>query len=371
MSGADFDTEQFQLNRTGVVMVPDSGQPAEAWGVLNPGLARDRSGQALLFPRLVAEGNFSRIGMAEVQFDEQGNPSGVERQGFALEPCQPYEIAQRGVGGGVEDPRITYVRALNMYVMVYTAFGSRGPRLALALSRDCRTWERWGLLKFGRAAAHFGAYGNKDGVLFPEPVVGPEGRECLVVLHRPTYLIHSSDGTVERLLPPGVTDERPSIWISYIDLEPVLRVPGEMIHLHGTRILGTPETEWEFLKIGAGPPPILTEDGWVLYYHGVSGLEPVSDMSHKDVCYRVGVMVLDRSDPSKILYRSKEPVFEPMVVHEQEGIVNNVVFPTAVDIRGQRVDVFYGAADTCIGAANAIFTSRICLSPSAPDNTTG
>ena len=81
----------FQLRRLGLVMEPEPGNPLEAEGVLNPAAARGLDGQLYLFPRLVARGNYSRIGIARVRFNDAGDPAGVERLGIALEPEADYE----------------------------------------------------------------------------------------------------------------------------------------------------------------------------------------------------------------------------------------------------------------------------------------
>src|SRR6266436_2702687 len=101
----------FQLQRLGLVMEPEPGNPLEAEGVLNPAAVRGHDGQLYLFPRLVAKGNYSRIGIARVQFSEAGDPAGVERLGIALEPEADYERWPDG-RGGYEDPRITFVEPL-------------------------------------------------------------------------------------------------------------------------------------------------------------------------------------------------------------------------------------------------------------------
>ena len=101
----------FQLQRLGLVMEPQPGNPLEVEGVLNPAAARGLDGQLYLFPRLVASGNYSRIGIARVQFNEAGDPVGVERLGIALEPEEDYE-KRPNVSGGCEDPRITSVEPL-------------------------------------------------------------------------------------------------------------------------------------------------------------------------------------------------------------------------------------------------------------------
>ena len=128
----------LKLQRLGMLMEPEPGNAQEVEGVLNPAAARGLDGELYLFPRLVARGNYSRIGIARVRFDKAGDPAGVERLGIALEPEVDYERRPDG-GGGCEDPRITFVEPLHSYMMTYTAFSPEGPRIALALSRICST----------------------------------------------------------------------------------------------------------------------------------------------------------------------------------------------------------------------------------------
>src|SRR5690349_2483383 len=108
----------FALERLGTIMEGDRDDPAEALGVLNPACCRDREGRLLLFPRAVAAGNYSRIGRAAVRF-AGGGPAGVTRQGYALEPDEAFE--RNADTAGVEDPRVTFVAALDRYLMTYTA----------------------------------------------------------------------------------------------------------------------------------------------------------------------------------------------------------------------------------------------------------
>jgi beta-1,2-mannobiose phosphorylase / 1,2-beta-oligomannan phosphorylase len=163
----------YRLERLGVVMEPLPGEPREAEGVLNPASARGRDGELYLFPRLVARGNYSRIGRARVRFDEGGTPSGVERLGVVLEPDEAWE--QNPVTAGVEDPRITFVESLDAYVMTYAAYGPLGPRIGLAVSHDLVTWERLGPVSFiyqPSLRTDLNLYPNKDAMFFPEPVPG-------------------------------------------------------------------------------------------------------------------------------------------------------------------------------------------------------
>ena len=120
----------YQLQRFGVVMEPEPGNPLEAEGVLNPAAVRGPDGELYLFPRLVARGNYSRIGIARVQFNKAGDPIGVERLGIALEPEADYEL--RPDGGGCEDPRITFFEPFQQYIITYAAYSAQGPRIALA-----------------------------------------------------------------------------------------------------------------------------------------------------------------------------------------------------------------------------------------------
>src|SRR6185295_12420569 len=122
---------EFQLQRLGLVMEPELDNPLEAEGVLNPAAVRGPDGQFYLFPRLVARGNYSRIGIARVKYNKTGDPVGVERLGIALEPEADFELRPDG-SGGCEDPRIAFGEDLQRYVMTYTALSPKGPRIALA-----------------------------------------------------------------------------------------------------------------------------------------------------------------------------------------------------------------------------------------------
>src|SRR6202789_2921361 len=159
----------FTLQRLGLLMEPEPGNPQEAEGVLNPAAARGPDGELYLFPRLVAKGNYSRIGIARVRFNEAGDPMGVERLGIALEPEADYEL--RPGGGGCEDPRVTFVEPIQRYLMTYTAWSSHGPRIALAVSEDIFHWRRLGLATFASAdGIEFGNVDDKDASLFPASI---------------------------------------------------------------------------------------------------------------------------------------------------------------------------------------------------------
>ena len=344
-------TFPYSITRIGVIMSPSPSDPLEAEGVLNPASGRDADGTLWLLPRLVEAGNVSRVGLAEVVVTD-GVPTGVRREGVVLAPDAGWERAHDH--GGVEDPRTTWVPSLGVHVMTYVAYGPLGPHPALATSTDLKTWTRHGPLHFRYQEdldTDLNFFPNKDAVFFPEPVPGPDGRASYAMLHRPMWdLSWIKDGEVT-YLPAGVTDDRPGIWISYVPVEDVVRDLGALTSLGQHRLVAMPEYDFEALKIGAGPPPLRVPEGWLLIHHGVTGELVQGWDQQQRVRYAAGAMILDASDPTKVLHRTTTPLLQPETGDETDGIVPNVVFPTAVEkIDGQRF-VFYGMADSKIGVA--------------------
>jgi predicted GH43/DUF377 family glycosyl hydrolase len=333
-------------------MEPLPGDPLEVEGVLNPAAARARDGELYLFPRLVARGNYSRIGRARVLFDAGGKPSGVERLGVVLEPAEAWE--QNPITAGVEDPRITFIGSLDAYVMAYAAYGPLGPRIGLALSRDLVTWDRLGPVSFDYQPSlrtDLNLYPNKDAMFFPEPVPAPDGTPAYAMLHRPMWDLSWIRPNGDHLLPAGITDQRHSIWVSFAPAEAVTRDIRALTRVGGHRQVAQPQQPWEAAKIGGGTPPIRIPEGWLIVHHGVTrGKAPPGEPVA--VRYVAGAMILDPQDVSRVLTRSEAPMLEPETMEEREGTVGNVVFPTAIDARdGGQADVYYGMADSRIGAA--------------------
>ena len=343
----------FKLQRLGMVMEPEPGNPQEVEGVLNPAVVRGPDGELYLFPRMVAKGNYSRIGIARVRFNESGDPAGVERLGIALEPEAEYEL--RPGGGGCEDPRVTFVEPLKRYIMAYAAFSPQGPRIAMAESEDLFHWKRLGLATYAHwHGIELGNVDDKDASLFPVAIPNSSGKLELGMLHRPLFPGTRPEETACHPTSREVDLDRESIWISYCP--PVLkgREPDRLGQFTSHHRLATPVSPWERLKIGAGTPPILTKHGWLIVYHGVSEVPGRND-GHP-LCYSAGVMVLSKQHPRLIRYRSVEPVLTPLLPQERDGTVPNVVFPTGIDRRDDlgtpdRFDIYYGMADNRIGAA--------------------
>lgn len=334
------------VDRLGIVMEPD-GSPLEIEGVLNPATTRDRHGKLLMYPRVVARGNTSRIGLARAIESNDGKVQ-FERLGFALEPKADYELRSVPGGYGCEDARVTYIPVLDKYVMSYTAFGPEGPRIALALSDDAYTWTRLGRMKFVGELMPVGD--DKDAVFFPEPVMAPSGFKAFAFYHRPMLHISTLDGhaaipTILEMDP----EDRESIRIAYIPFEPVLRDPTNLlVATESVKVLLADGT-WGRIKNGAGTPPVRTEKGWFSLFHGVDAIEHEGRTA---LCYSAGIVLHDLEQPHRVLYRSPEPVLSPDTVEERIGIVNNVVFPTGIDCKQKDVfDIYYGAADAKIARA--------------------
>ncbi len=341
----------YRLTRMGVVMTPADGAEEEAEGVLNPGSGRGPDGELYLLPRLVADGNVSRVGLARVIVTD-GTPTGVEREGVVLSPDCGWE--RGAANAGTEDPRVTWIEALGLHVMTYVAYGPLGPRTAVAVSEDLRTWRRLGPVHFRYQEdldLDLNLFHNKDTVFFPEPVTAPDGSEALAVLHRPMWdLGETAPGQGVRV-PAGVTDERQSIWISYVPLAAVRDDLRELVLWEQHRFVAGPEFPFEAVKIGGGPPPLRIPEGWLVLHHGVTGVIDNAFAQQQKVNYAAGALILDADDPSRVVARTAEPLLAPETDDERSGIVPNVVFPTAIEEIDGRHFVFYGMADSKIGVA--------------------
>lgn len=353
----------FQLQRICTLMEPEAGNELEVEGVLNPAVTRGPDGELYIFPRLVAKNNYSRIGIAKVKFNDDGDPVRVERLGVVLEPEMDYEKRPHG-RGGCEDPRIVYVECVSHYIMTYTAYGPQGPRITMARSKDLFNWERLGLVCFTPYIdVDFNGIDNKDASFFPAELPSPHYHTSMAMLNRPLFPktrpeeIVQNDDIHESDLP------RESIWISYVNLKKGRDTSLENAQFTSHHILAHPEYPWENLKIGAGAPPILTKHGCLLVYHGVQKHEECTK-DQPSFYYSAGAMILLEKKPQKILYRSPEPILIPDLPEERIGTVGNVVFPTGTDRRddlGQpnRIDVYYGMADNRIGVAKMEIPDRL------------
>ena len=216
---------------------------------------------------------------------------------------------------GIEDPRITYVPELAQYAIVYTAYTRDGPGVALALTRDFRTFERYGLIMPPE---------DKDAALLPHRIGGN-----WALIHRP------------------VSAPRAHMWLSY---SPDLRHWGS----HKLILEARRGAWWDANKIGLSPPPIETPQGWLVVYHGVR-------MTAAGCIYRLGLALFDSDQPERLLKRGDEWVFGPEERYEQRGDVGNVVFPCGYTIAedGDTIRFYYGAADTTIALATGSISAML------------
>ncbi|HHM24431.1 MAG TPA: glycosidase [Bacteroidetes bacterium] len=218
-------------------------------------------------------------------------------------PDPDYEPYERY---GVEDPRITQIG--DVYYITYTAYGPYGPRVAIGRTRDFVHFERVSIAT---------EVDNKDAVLFPEKIGG-----YFVMIDRPM----------------GMGGQRGDIWIEY---SPDLQFWGRARLLLATE----PAQIWSASKLGASTPPIKTEAGWLVFYHGVRD-------TGSGRLYRVGAMLLDLKNPEKILGRTPHFIFGPEEHYERTGDVPNVIFPCGAIFEDDgMIKLYYGAADTCIALA--------------------
>jgi predicted GH43/DUF377 family glycosyl hydrolase len=210
---------------------------------------------------------------------------------------------------GIEDPRITYLPELSKYAVLYTSYSHSGPGVSLALTEDFKTFERWGVVMSPE---------DKDAALLPRRINGE-----WVIIHRPVGQMMSSA----------------DMWISY---STDLRHWGD----HKLMLRARKGSWWDANKIGLSPPPIETDRGWLVMYHGVKRTASGS-------LYRLGLALFDLEDPSRCLLRGDEWVFNSVTSYEKHGDVDGVVFPCGVVPLddGDTVNVYYGGADTCIGLA--------------------
>lgn len=207
----------------------------------------------------------------------------------------------------VYDPRIT--RIGDEYLILYASQNNMGTCVGIARTRD---FEEFKLLPSASASP------NRNGALFPEKINGEYVR-----LDRPI----SQSGDMG------------DIWISY---SPDLVYWGK-----SKRIMRARGYYWDSTKVGAGAVPIKTPEGWLIIYHGVQ-VFPTGTV------YRLGVALLDLEDPSKVIARGDDTVLWPQHDYEFLGRVGNVVFTcNAIVEDDQTVRIYYGAADTCIGLAEA------------------
>jgi beta-1,2-mannobiose phosphorylase / 1,2-beta-oligomannan phosphorylase len=333
----------LEFSRLGTVLKPKG--ELGAFGILNPACARLRDNTLQIYPRMVAQGNVSRVGSFRARERADGRLD-LDFCGFALEPQAPYELRDGPEGHGCEDPRVTFIPAIDRYVMAYVAFGPRAPEVAAAISDDGLHWQRVGLMQFQGSDELFA---DKDAAFFPAPVTSPSGVESLAFYHRPTLQLSATDAREAiaeiKALPP---ERREGIAIGYVPLQAVRNDINALCIATETHRLAIPPANWGTIKVGAGAPPVPIAKGWLSVIHGVDELPHARGENRLRYC--AGVIIHDAQHLDRIVFRSQDPLFVPEVGAELHGAVGHVVFPTGIDRRGDcEFDIYYGMADFEIG----------------------
>lgn len=159
---------------------------------------------------------------------------------------------------------------------------------------------------------------NRNAVLFPRKINGK-----YMMLSRPSDSGHTPFGDI------------------FLSQSPDMEYWG-----HHRHVMGKGNNWWESIKIGGGAAPIETSEGWLLFYHGVSG-------TCNGFVYSIGGAILDINEPSRVRYRCKNFLLTPEKWYEERGFVPNVCFPCATihDSESGRIALYYGCADSYVGLA--------------------
>jgi predicted GH43/DUF377 family glycosyl hydrolase len=300
------------------IISPRPHREWEANGTFNPAAIKDDEGCVHLLYRAIGDNGLSNIGHASsrdgMNFDQRSSfpvyqPSIEEKKPTGQKPSGPKEYnptlyTSGGGWGGHEDPRA--VRIGDRVYMTYTAFqGWDSVRIALTsiALKDLKK-EQWDWKK-PKMISPPGEV-HKNWVLFPEKINGK-----FAILH-------------------GVS---PDVLVDYVDNidNPY---PGKYINSKPPK--GGRSEHWDNWVRGAGPPPIRTNLGWLLLYHAMDKKNPNK--------YKLGAMILDIDDPTKILYRSPQPILEPDMHYENDG-KPGVVYASGAIIRDKQLTVYYGGGD--------------------------
>jgi predicted GH43/DUF377 family glycosyl hydrolase len=303
--------------------------PYPAHSVFNPAATTLKDGTTLLLCRVEDRRGLSHLCAARSKNGVDGWVIDEEPTLWPDAQDHPEEI------WGIEDARITFVEELGRYAITYTAFSKGGPCVALAMTEDFHSFERYGVVM---------QPDDKDAALLPRRI---DGRYALV--HRPAN--HTTA----------------HIWITF---SPDLTNWGE----HKLLLKARKGAWWDANKIGLSPPLIETPRGWLMIYHGVR-------TTAAGALYRLGLALFDLEDPTVLLKRGDPWVFGPETDYERFGDVGDVAFPcgTTLAADGDTLRLYYGAADTCIALATGSIRELLawldghdgqpnlpCVDPTAP-----
>ena len=272
--------------------------------VFNPGAAVV-AGETVLLARVEALTGISHLTVAR-------SANGIDNWSVAAEPLLAPTEGIESEQWGFEDARAVWAEGLGRWVITCTSYGPAGPAVYLATTTDFRAVERQGIVRQPE---------DKNAALLPEKIGGK-----WILFHRPMTAFGGSRGEIllsrsvdlhDWSAPERVLQPRRGAW-------------------------------WDSARIGIGPPPLRTEQGWLVIYHGVKETPAGS-------IYRVGLALVDLEEPTRVLGRASDWVLAPQAPYERQGDVPNTVFPCGVIHAPEsgEVRLYYGAADTSICLATA------------------
>jgi predicted GH43/DUF377 family glycosyl hydrolase len=352
---------QFERSKRNPILVPNPDREWENLKVYNPG-AVFHDGKHHLFYRAVNRGEDwrSTIGHA------------VSEDGECFERLPDPAIVPEGDAElrGCEDPRVTKVG--DTFFMAYASYDGKDVRLSIATSKDLIHWEKHGnalrdfdFTEYGGIKTSWrdgkpyvkdasGKERSKSGGIFPEKI---DGKYRMIFGEYQMWSATSEDGLKWDVRKEVFLDSREGEYFDNVFVE-------------------------------MGPPPIKTEKGWLVLYHGVN----------EEHVYRIGFLLLDLDDPEKILYRSSVPIFEPKESYElggiidvlpgglpemqkmskeelehflaraeKEGFMPKVTFCPGAVVQDGKLRIYYGAGDTSICTAEASLEDILTLADNVPE----
>lgn len=308
----------FVKRKCNPIITPNTRTDWDNLQTFNPGTVF-LDGKVHFLYRALGNDYYSRLGYAN------------SSDGFTIDERLPYPVFELngackysttlrsspsgGGFGGCEDPRIVMMDDDESIYVTYTDFTRGNIRMAIT-SIDVEDFlnKKWDWKKSVMISPP--NQPNKNWVIFPEKINGKYA------------ILHSIS---------------PRIQIEYMD----------SLEFNDSRFIKSSyeksfrEEGWDYWVRGAGPPPLKTEDGWLLFYHAMSK----DDYSK----YKVGAMLLDLKDPTKVLHRSKQPILIPDACYENEGYKPGVVYVSGAVIKDGEIILHYGGADSYVCAAHADF----------------
>lgn len=315
--------EALGLHRAEENPIIKSDYPWEAGGVMNPAAA-EAGGKTHLFYRAVGNDGVSRIGYASstdgVTIDERLPYPVLSFDGAAVDKDYmrrkyPNLVASGGSWAGIEDPRAVVIDG-RLYLSFSVFYGWHSLRIAVSsISVDDLLAKRWHWTPPVFLSPENEVH--KNWVLFPERINGK-----FAVFHG---------------LMPGSREHAAVAYLDTLERDPTTYVKSD------ARFRNEEQKDvWDSKIRGAGPPPVATEKGWLMMYHANDSREP-----HR---YKLGAMLLDREDPTRVIARSSAPVLEPDMPYENEG-KPGIVYACGATVNGDTLRVYYGGGDQVVCAA--------------------